>query len=160
MLSTLNNVHRVYFWNFSNTYVSNVSKTAQLRYLCSRIINLHFIVVNTTYHVLCFLLLLERERERYIATRSFGNPLAAACDVGMFRPACCLWEIELYAFFFSLRKRSFHCARKTSQVTTAVAPECAADDAGLCFALCRADPAVCADPTSTAAACVFLLVGQ
>jgi hypothetical protein len=25
--------------------------------------------------------------KREIATRSFGNPLAAACDVGMFRPA-------------------------------------------------------------------------
>ena len=27
------------------------------------------------------------ENQREIATTSFGNPLTAACDVGMFRPA-------------------------------------------------------------------------
>jgi len=29
----------------------------------------------------------KKEVKREIATISFGNPLAAACDVGMFRPA-------------------------------------------------------------------------
>ena len=54
---------------------------------------------------------------------------------------------EIFGDFLRLTGTSFGCGMSASGTA-----------AGLCLALCRADPAVCADPASTAAACVRLLL--